>query len=107
MAHATDASTGTGHGRSTCLSVALLAPAADCRVSLPHLPSPSWCWNLAGAALRHLSTLPVQDDFSPPYGTGLRLVPSFAADYVAGRGAAPPCYASMEAMPSAGGLRLC
>ena len=24
------------------------------------------------------STLPVQDDFGPPYGTGLRLVPSFA-----------------------------
>ena len=57
MAHATDASTGTGHGRSTCLSVTLLALAADCRVSLPHLPSPSWCRDLAGAALRHLAAL--------------------------------------------------
>ena len=44
-------------GHSTCLPVTLLASAADCRVSLPNVPSLSWCRNLAGAALRHLAAL--------------------------------------------------
>ena len=35
MAHAADARTGTGPGRSTCLSITLLALAADCCVSSP------------------------------------------------------------------------
>ena len=84
MAHAADARTGTGHGRSPCFSITLLAPAADCCVSSPHLPLPTWCRDLADAAYAawqptRRSSLPGQDDFVPLYGTGLRHVPSFAA----------------------------
>ena len=43
--------TGTGYGHSTCLPVTLLAPVADCCVSLHYLG------DLAGAALRHLAVL--------------------------------------------------
>ena len=55
MAHAADARTGAGPGRSTCLSITLLALAADCCVSSPHLPLPTWCRDLAGAAFRRLA----------------------------------------------------
>ena len=55
MAHAADARTGTGPGRSTCLSITLLALAADCCVSSPQLPLPTLCRNLADAALRRLA----------------------------------------------------
>ena len=55
LAHAADARTGTGHGRSPCFSITLLAPAADCCVSSPHLPLPTWCRDVADAALRRLA----------------------------------------------------
>ena len=66
------------------LSITLLASAADCCVSSPHLSLPTWCWNLAGAAFAawqptRRSTLPEQDDVGPLHGTGLWHVPSFAA----------------------------
>ena len=55
MAHAADARTGAGPGRSPCLSITLLALAADCCVSSPHLPLPPWHRDLAGAAFRCLA----------------------------------------------------
>ena len=72
----------SGHGRSTCFPSIPPAPAAEGRLSLPHVLSLSWCWDDAGAVLRHLAAslagvLPVQDVFGPPHGSGLLLVPSF------------------------------
>ena len=55
MAHVADARTGAGPGRSPCLSITLLALAADCCVSSPHLPLPPGHRDLAGAALRCLA----------------------------------------------------
>ena len=78
MAHAAGARTGTGHGRSTCLSIALLAPAADCLVSSPHLSLPAWCRNLAGAALRQLAAH--SQKYSP---SARRLWPSLSYRFTA------------------------
>ena len=63
----------------------LLAPAADCRVSLPKclfsvlVSEPCRCCPTPLGSLTSRSTFPEQDVFGPPHGSGLRLVLPFAA----------------------------